>query len=59
VSKLNADVNAIINLPAIQERWTQMGIDRVENTPEQCAAWLAREAEQWALLIRAVGIKPD
>ena len=41
VTKLNAEVNAIIEMPEMQERWTQMGIDRVENTPEQFAGWLA------------------
>ena len=59
VARLNTEVNAIIKLPETQDRWTQMGIDRVENTPEQFAAWLAREYDQWALLIRTVGIKPE
>jgi len=59
VKKLNADVNAIIGMPAVQERWAQMGIDRVENTPEQFASWLARESEQWARLIRAADIKGE
>ena len=59
VTKLNAEVNAIIAMPEMKERWTHMGIDRVENTPEQFAAWLARESDQWALLIRTVGIKPE
>ena len=43
----------------MKERWTQMGIDRVENTPDQFAAWLARESDQWAVLIRTVGIKAE
>jgi tripartite-type tricarboxylate transporter receptor subunit TctC len=59
IVKLNAEVNAIIKSPAMQERWTQMGIDRVEETPEQFASWLAKESDQWALLIRTVGIKPE
>ncbi len=59
VTKLNAEVNAIIRMPEMQERWTQMGIDRMEGSPEQFAAWLAHESEQWATLIRTVGIKPD
>jgi tripartite-type tricarboxylate transporter receptor subunit TctC len=59
VTKLNADVNAIIAMPELKERWTQMGIDRVESTPDQFAAWLARESDQWAVLIRTVGIKAE
>jgi tripartite-type tricarboxylate transporter receptor subunit TctC len=59
VQRLNTEVNAIIKSPELQERWTQMGIDRVEQSPEQFAAWLARESDQWAILIRTVGIKPE
>ena len=59
VARINAEVNAIIATPEMKERWTQMGIDRVESTPEQFAMWLTRESDQWALLIRTVGIKPE
>lgn len=59
VAKLNAEVNAIIASPELKERWTQMGIDRVENTPDQFAAWLAKESDTWATLIRTQGIKID
>ncbi len=55
VTKLNTEVNAIIRMPEIQQRWTQMGIDRMESTPEQLASRLARESDQWALLIRTQG----
>jgi tripartite-type tricarboxylate transporter receptor subunit TctC len=59
VVKLNTEVNAIIAAPEMRERWTAMGIDRVENTPEQFSAWLARESDEWAALIRKQGIKPE
>jgi tripartite-type tricarboxylate transporter receptor subunit TctC len=59
IAKLNTEVNAIIRMPETQKRWVDMGIDRAENTPEQFAAWLSRESDQWAVLIRTVGIKPD
>jgi tripartite-type tricarboxylate transporter receptor subunit TctC len=59
VGKLNTEVNAIIASPAMLERWTQMGIDRAEGTPEQFATWLQKESEQWSSLIRAMGIKPE
>jgi tripartite-type tricarboxylate transporter receptor subunit TctC len=59
VARLNADVNAIIKSPEAAERWTQMGIDRVEQTPEQFAAWLASESAQWAGIIRTNNIKAE
>jgi tripartite-type tricarboxylate transporter receptor subunit TctC len=59
VNKINAEVVAIIAIPELKERWTSMGIDRSDNTPEQFAAWLARESDGWATLIRTLGIKPE
>jgi tripartite-type tricarboxylate transporter receptor subunit TctC len=59
VSKINAEVNAIIALPEMKDRWTSMGIDRSDNTPEQFGAWLAHESDGWAALIRTLGIKPE
>jgi len=59
VLKLNAEVNAIIKSSEMQEQWTKMGIERADQSPEQFAAWLAKESDQWAVLIRTVGIKPE
>ena len=59
VKRLNAEIAAIIRGPEAQDRWMKMGIDAVDNTPEQFSAWLARESEQWAKLIRDTGIKAE
>ena len=52
-------MNAIIKSPELAGALDAMGIDRVEQSPEQFAAWLAKESDQWAVLIRTVGIKPE
>lgn len=59
VQKINADVAAAIRLPDIQARFEKMGIDAVDNTPAQFAAWVAKESAETAALIRAAGIKVD
>ena len=59
VSKLNAEVNAIIKTKEMQEQWTKMGIDRADESPEQFAAWLAKESDKWAAIIRANNIKAE
>jgi tripartite-type tricarboxylate transporter receptor subunit TctC len=59
VNKMNAEVNAIIKSSQMQEQWTKMGIDRMEETPEQFAAWLAKESDKWAAIIRANNIKAE
>ena len=57
--KLNAEVAAIIKQPDMQERWTQMAITALDNTPEQFSAWLGEQAEQWGRLIKEAGIKAE
>lgn len=57
--KLNAEVAGIIRQADIQERWTQMALSPLDNTPEQFAAWLSDQSEQWGKLIREAGIKAE
>jgi tripartite-type tricarboxylate transporter receptor subunit TctC len=59
VNKLNAEVNAIVASQEMKDRWTSMGIDRSSDSPEQFGAWLAKESDGWAVLIRTLGIKPE
>lgn len=59
VNRINAEVNAIVKSKEMQEQFAKMGIDRMEESPEQFAAWLARESDQWAALIKAAGIKAE
>jgi tripartite-type tricarboxylate transporter receptor subunit TctC len=59
VRKLNAEVAGIIKLADIQERWTQMALSPLDNTPEQFAAWLADQSVQWGKLIREADIKAE
>jgi tripartite-type tricarboxylate transporter receptor subunit TctC len=59
VNKLNAEVNAIIKSKEMQDQWTKMGIDRAEESPEQFAAWLAKESDKWAAIIRTNNIKAE
>jgi hypothetical protein len=59
VNRLNAEVNAIVKSPEAAERWTAMGIDRAEQTPDPFASWLACESTQWATLIKTHNIKAE
>lgn len=59
VNRINAEVNAIVKSKEMQEQFAKMGIDRMEESPEQFAAWLTRESDQWAALIKAAGIKAE
>lgn len=59
VRKLNAEVADIIRQPDVQERWTQMALSALDNTPEQFSTWLSEQSEQWGKLIREADIKAD
>ncbi len=59
VDKLNAEVNAILRLPEIQERLTASGMDPAASTPEQFATLIKADGERWSKVIRAANIHLD
>ena len=59
VRKLNAEVASIIKQPDMQERWTQMALSAVDNTPEQFSVWLGEQSEQWGRLIKEASVKAE
>ena len=59
VDKLNAEVNAILRLPEIQERLTALGMDPDASTPEQFATLIKADSERWSKVIRAAKIHLD
>ncbi len=58
VSKLNAEIAAILKQPDTRERIARDGADPVGNTPEQFRAFMKSEIEKWRKVIRAAGIQP-
>jgi tripartite-type tricarboxylate transporter receptor subunit TctC len=62
VHKLQHAIVAAENLPAVQERLTEIGaapIARERQTPEYLAAFVEREAAKWAAPVRASGVGMD
>lgn len=57
--KLNAEVAGIIRQPDMRERWTQMALTALDNTPEQFSVWLGEQAEQWGRVIKEAGVKAE
>lgn len=57
--KLNAEVAAIIRQADMQERWTQMALSTLDNTPEQFSVWLAEQSGEWGKVIREAGVKAE
>jgi tripartite-type tricarboxylate transporter receptor subunit TctC len=59
VRKINADVAAVLRKPEVQSKLADMGLDLVDNTPEQFAAWIEKETTEMRTLIRAANVKVD
>jgi tripartite-type tricarboxylate transporter receptor subunit TctC len=57
VSLLHREINGIIAKPAIKARLAVLGLDPVGTTPEEFATLMKAEAEKWAKVIRAAGLK--
>ena len=60
IDTLNREFNAAIADPAIRQRLAELGaIPMAPNTPAEFAKYIAADAEKWAKLIKAAGIKPE
>jgi tripartite-type tricarboxylate transporter receptor subunit TctC len=59
IQKLNADLNGMLSAPEMQQRWKDLGITTVGDTPEFAADYFARETAKWNKVIKAAGIRAD
>jgi tripartite-type tricarboxylate transporter receptor subunit TctC len=59
IDRLAAETAKAINESEIKERFNQIGIVPVGNTPEQAARFLDEEVAKWAKVITAAGVKAE
>jgi tripartite-type tricarboxylate transporter receptor subunit TctC len=57
INKLQQETARVLNLPELKERLAGEGMTVVGSTPEQFAAFLARETAKYNRIIQAAGIK--
>jgi tripartite-type tricarboxylate transporter receptor subunit TctC len=57
VQRLNAEVNAIMQMPDVRERFATMGVDPVGGTPDEFGAYIQKELRAWKVLIKDSGMK--
>lgn len=57
VGKLNNEINSVVATPNVKKRLTELGLRPISMTPAKFHKLIADEAEKWAELIRAAGIK--
>ena len=56
VMRLNGEINALMNEPAIRERLVGQGMDPLAGPPDVLARHLAREIDTWGRLVREAGL---
>jgi tripartite-type tricarboxylate transporter receptor subunit TctC len=59
VDKLNAEINKAINRPDVKAAWDKQGAVPLAMSPAEFDAYLRKDIEKWAKVIKAAGIKKD
>lgn len=59
VNKVSAAITSVLELPNIRQRLVDLGYDPIGGSPVQYAANIKAEAEKWARVDKAAGIRLD
>jgi tripartite-type tricarboxylate transporter receptor subunit TctC len=59
IKKLNADMNAFLKAPEMQQRWIDMGVVPMGGSPADAEKFFVSEREKWNKVIKAAAIRGD
>jgi tripartite-type tricarboxylate transporter receptor subunit TctC len=59
VDKLNAEINVGLKTPLMRERFKQLGAIANPGTPEDFAAFIAKEQPKWVNMVKLSGVQPE
>ncbi|MGH8619309.1 MAG: tripartite tricarboxylate transporter substrate binding protein, partial [Burkholderiales bacterium] len=59
IDMLNREINAVLRLPDIRQRFADLGIEPAGGTPRQFADFLAAEVRKWTKVIQDAGIRAE
>ncbi|OGP62659.1 MAG: hypothetical protein A2169_06825 [Deltaproteobacteria bacterium RBG_13_47_9] len=59
VARLNTEFMKVLRTPEIREKLTQQGFEAVGSSSEEYIAFLKKETEKWAEVVRIAGIKVE
>jgi tripartite-type tricarboxylate transporter receptor subunit TctC len=55
VKLLNTQINKVVDLPAVKEAWAKMGAVPMHMSPEEFDAYLKKDIEKWAHVVKVSG----
>jgi len=59
VDKLNAEINKAIARPDVKEDWGRQGAVPLVMSPGEFDAYLRKDIDKWAQVVKSAGIKPE
>jgi tripartite-type tricarboxylate transporter receptor subunit TctC len=59
VERLNAEINKAINRPDVKAAWDRQGAVALPMTPSEFDAFLRKDIEKWAKVVKAAGLAPN
>jgi tripartite-type tricarboxylate transporter receptor subunit TctC len=59
ITRLNEETAKVLDEPETRERFAGDGIEPLKSSPEEFAAFIARDIERWAKVVKATGLHAD
>ena len=59
IEKLNTEILAVLAIPTIRERLTELGVDIIADGPQALAALTKSDLEKWGPIVQKTGVKLD